>query len=160
MILDRCPIECSGCSTKSGCSSCTNNNILNNNVCITQCNPLIFYQNPSICNNNLPPPIIPQIACNFSISITNKITQFILDGSSFEIDTLLANCTYQYNYLIVWVTQLSSFSLINNNQSFIVPNVSLIPSLSPLFTNVSLFVNNILVSQDNVSVTFNTVNHQ
>jgi len=145
-----------------GCISCNKNYFIYNNDCVTQCNLDIYNNDSSKCKIEQPSydPTIPtsiETPCNNVITITNKINEFTLDGSHFQLDTQISNCTKKGSYQIKWFSQLPSYILLYNNMSFKSLNNTLFPSQLPLETNVSLYVNNSAVSVDKVYVSFLSV---
>ena len=129
------------------CISCKPGYVLYKNSCLKKiCNPDIFLE---ICNNEY---------CKDTITIKNKIVNFVRDGSNLQLDVNVNNCTS--NYTVIWTSPGLDPQLLNQNLTFLVNGSSINKQLLVITVTLSLIYNDrIIIKSDSISIDFRSVNY-
>ena len=93
--------------------------------------------------------------CDNYVSIVNKQSIFVLDGSNYQLDLVISKCIK--NYTIQWTSDLINYKINNNNFTFLAENSTLSAFIGSITTKVSVSINGTFVNSDIVTVIFQTV---
>jgi hypothetical protein len=145
--LDNCSFGCSKCDNYNGCLSCNQGKILHNNNCLNYCPPELKDVYPQCTNAK---------TCTPKITIIEKKSYQIMDGSNFEISANTTTCSG--TYYIEWETDLpeGSYITLNEDQALIINRNNMIIPDTYSF-KVLLYTDDKLVDSDNLDIEFISV---
>jgi hypothetical protein len=144
--LDNCPFGCSQCDNYNGCISCQKGRILHNNNCLSYCPPQLKDLYPNQC-------AVQVQKCTPKITIMDKMSYHIIDGSNFKISVNTTNCPGKFN--IQWETNLpkGSYITLDDHRTLIVNRKNMIIPKTYSF-KVLLYKNDEVVESDSYDVDF------